>query len=149
MVAKAGDRKERERRREVVRRLMAQGMRRSEIAEALAKEGFFPEGQVDVRLVERDMRAIRREEAQSPKMEYIRRLEEIRIMAMSGQKPDWKVAVAVTEKIAKAKGVDTGDVRLTRGKVAQMPRWEAIMRECGEDEEPEEDKVQLGRKEKG
>ena len=148
-MAKAGDRKERERRREAVKGFMALGMGRSEIAEALAKEGFFSEGQVNMRLVERDMRAMRREEARSPKMEYIRRLEEIRAMAMSGQKPDWKVALAVTEKIAKAKGVDTGDVRLTRGKVAQMPRWEAIMRECGEDEEPEEDKVQLGRKEKG
>lgn len=141
-MAKKVDRKALERRREAVRRLMAQGMKQSEIAEALAKEGFFPEGQVNVRLVERDIRAIRREEARTTdadrlkkaKDEYIQKLEEIIKMAESGKKPDLRVALAAVQSIADARGVRPDDVKLTPEKVSQMPKWVSLLQRCGHEE---------------
>ena len=130
-MAKTEDRKKLEQRREAVKRFMAQGMKQAEIVEALVKEGRIPEDKGGIRTVERDMRAIRREEARTPKKEYLRRLEEIREMAASGEKKDLKVMFQTTKEIAKVQGVETGDVKLTPDTLAALPRWRAVMKRCG------------------
>ncbi len=140
-MSKINEREERERRREAVRGMLAKGMKRFEMCAALEEQGFFPKGKAKWGVVLSDIKAIRREDAQglpqeeikAAKREYIRRLEEIYKMAMAGSanKKELSVMMDAARRIFEQTGGRPDDVKLTPELVAKMPRWEAVVRECG------------------